>query len=241
MADNMTNLRAQLIGCRACSRLVEHREEVARERRRAYRDQCYWGRPVPGFGPVRARLVVVGLAPGAHGSNRTGRMFTGDASGDFLYRTMHEFGFASQSRAVSRSDGLRLIDAFVTAVARCVPPANKPTPEELQRCGPFLRRELLLLRAARVYVALGQIAFIRLCAGLSDIGRAPVSTRPRFMHGAEFTLDGGEHWLLASYHPSRQNTQTGRLTREMFGSVFRRARALIDGRSATLSRVKADS
>ena len=200
---------------------------VAREKRRAYRDETYWGRPVPGFGDPRARLVIVGLAPGAHGANRTGRMFTGDSSGDWLYEALHRAGFASHAESVSRHDGLELTDCYITAAARCAPPDNKPTPAELAACRPYLAAELALLTRTRVVLALGRIghdAWLR-ASGWSD--RLPARERPRFAHGAEDRLADGTV-LLASFHPSRQNTQTGRLTRDMWRSVFARARTLVN-------------
>ena len=211
-----------MVACRACPRLVAWRERVAREKRRAWRDWEYWGRPVPGFGDGRARLVLVGLAPGAHGANRTGRMFTGDGSGDFLYAALHRAGLASQPGSASRDDGLRLAGAFVTAACRCVPPANRPAPDELRRCAPFLDRELLALRGARVVLALGAIAWEAALGHLARRGFAVPRPRPRFGHGAELRLPGAP-LLLGSYHVSRQNTRTGRLTAGMFDAVLRRA------------------
>ena len=220
-AASLAALEAEIVACRACPRLVEWRERVAREKRAAFRDWDYWGRPVPGFGDPQARLVVVGLAPAAHGANRTGRVFTGDRSGDWLFRAMHRAGFANQPLAEHRDDGLELLDAYVAATVRCAPPDNRPTVEERDRCHPFFERELALLDRARVYVALGGWALSRL-AVLED-----VRPRPRFGHGAEFALAGGRT-LLCSYHPSQQNTFTGRLTEPMFDAVFARARALLD-------------
>ena len=221
-AASLAALEVEIVACRACPRLVEWRERVAREKRAAFRDWDYWGRPVPGFGDPGARLVVVGLAPAAHGANRTGRVFTGDRSGDWLFRAMHRAGFANQPLAEHREDGLELLDARVVATVRCAPPDNRPTVEERDRCHPFFERELALLDRARVYVALGGWALSRL-AVLED-----VRPRPRFGHGAEFALAGGRT-LLCSYHPSQQNTFTGRLTEPMFDAVFARARALLDG------------
>jgi uracil-DNA glycosylase family 4 len=215
-----------IVACGACPRLRAHCERVARERKREFRDHAYWGRPVPGFGDARARLLVVGLAPAAHGGNRTGRVFTGDSSGDWLYEALHRFGFASQPHSVSRDDGMRLLGAYVTAAGRCAPPDNRPARAELERCRRFLAAEVALLRRVRVVVALGGVgheAWLR-AAGWWD-GLAP-RQRPRFAHGAETRL--GAVTLLASYHPSRQNTNTGRLTRPMWHAVFRRARALAD-------------
>jgi uracil-DNA glycosylase family 4 len=196
-------------------------------KRRAYLDWDYWGRPVPGFGDPGARLVIVGLAPGAHGSNRTGRMFTGDSSGDTLYAALHAFGFASQPRAVSRDDDLALNDCFITAAVRCAPPGNRPARDEFARCLPYLERELRRLRRARVYLALGRAAHAALLKALPQAAVALPPRRPGFAHGLAAPL--GDRWLLCSYHPSRQNTQTGRLTRPMFRAVFRRSRELLDG------------
>jgi uracil-DNA glycosylase len=212
-SDSLAALERDVVRCRLCPRLVRHREEIGRVRRRAFADCDYWARPVPGFGDPRARLVIVGLAPGAHGSNRTGRMFTGDSSGDFLYPCLHRAGFANQPQAHSRDDGLELRDCWITAVGRCAPPGNKPTPEELRRCRPFLARELDGLPSARVILALGRIAFDGVLALLAERGHAPAA-RPRFAHGASSRV--GPYELVASYHPSRQNTNTGRLTEAMF-------------------------
>jgi uracil-DNA glycosylase family 4 len=223
--DALERVARDVARCRACPRLVAWREEVARTRRRAYLDEEYWGRPVPGFGDPGARVVLVGLAPGAHGANRTGRMFTGDGSGDFLYAALHRAGLASQPTSRARGDGLALRGAFVTAAARCAPPANAPTPAELARCAPFLDRELALLGGARVLVALGAIAWAACLAHLARTGRMVPRPRPRFAHGAEVRLDGAPA-LLGSYHPSRQNTQTGRLTAPMLDAVLARAAAL---------------
>ncbi len=198
------------------------REEVARTRRRAYRDEVYWGRPVPGFGDAAARIVLVGLAPGAHGSNRTGRMFTGDASGDFLYAALHRAGLASAAVPRSRDDGLTLRGAFITAACRCAPPANMPTGEELARCAPFLDAELALLRDLRVLLALGAVGWDAILDHLGRTGRRLPRPRPRFGHGAEWTPAGGPA-VIGTYHPSRQNTQTGRLSPAMLDAVIRRA------------------
>lgn len=226
--DTLRALDAETVRCRRCPRLVEHRERVAVEKRRAYLDWDYWGKPVPGFGDPHARLVLVGLAPGAHGSNRTGRPFTGDASGDFLYPALHRAGFASSPEAVSRDDGLTVDDLFITAAVRCAPPGNKPTREEFAACHPFLARELRLLRRARVYLATGALAWNELLATLPEIGiEVPGPPRPKFGHGAEVALPG-RRWLMGTYHPSRQNTQTGRLTRAMFDAIFRKVRRRMD-------------
>lgn len=229
-------LEARVVSCRACPRLVAWREEVAATKRRAFAGETYWGRPVPAFGSIEARLVLVGLAPAAHGGNRTGRMFTGDRSGDWLYDALHAHGFASQAHSTSRDDGLELHDTFITAAARCAPPDNRPTPEEFARCRPFLVEELGLLRNARVVIALGALAWEQFFkAWVERGGRMPLP-RPRHGHGVERALSGipGDGFaagrpvtLLGSYHPSQQNTQTGRLTRPMFYSVFARARDLL--------------
>jgi len=198
---------------------------VAREKRAAFRDEDYWGRPVPGFGNPRARVLVVGLAPAAHGANRTGRMFTGDRSGDWLYRALHRAGFASQPDSSRRGDGLRLEDCFVTAAVRCAPPANRPTPAERDACASWLEEELDLLSDVRVVVALGGFAWAQVLRILGGRGVAIPTPRPAFGHGAQVAPDGGPA-LLASYHPSQQNTFTGKLTEEMFDTVWARAREL---------------
>ncbi len=210
-------LEDDIASCRACPRLVAWREEVARVKRRAYRDEEYWGKPVPGFGDQDARVLVIGLAPAAHGANRTGRMFTGDSSGDFLYAALHRAGFASQPTSRHRDDGLTLRDVFISAACRCAPPDNKPLPAEIAACRPFLEREIALLPDLRVVVALGRVAFdaaLRQFAPVED-----ATSRPIFGHAALYPLADGR-WLVASYHPSRQNTQTGRLTAEMFDRVW---------------------
>ena len=214
-----------IVACRACPRLVAHREETARVKRRQFRADDYWGRALPGFGDAQARLLVVGLAPAAHGGNRTGRMFTGDQSGDWLMRAMHGAGFASLTTSERRDDGLRLKDAYITAAARCAPPDNRPTVAELERCRPYLVRERALLGRVRVIVALGQIAFATVLATERARDVVLPRPRPRFGHGAETTI--GSIALLSSYHPSRQNTQTGRLTASMLAAIFDRARTLV--------------
>ena len=217
--------------CRACPRLVDWRERVAAEKRASFRDQEYWGRPVPGFGDPDARLVIVGLAPAAHGANRTGRMFTGDRSGDWLYAALHRAGFASIPESTSRVDGLVLRDAFVTAAVRCAPPANKPLPSERDACRPFLERELELLGRARVLVSLGGFSFQQVLRVWRERGGEVPRPAPKFGHGVEVELGASADGLpavslLASYHPSQQNTFTGTLTEPMFDAIWRRANAL---------------
>jgi uracil-DNA glycosylase family 4 len=200
---------------------------VAREKKRAFRDWEYWGRPVPGFGDPEGRLLLVGLAPAAHGANRTGRMFTGDSSGSWLYEALHKFGFANQPNSLSRDDGLRLTDCYIAAAARCAPPANKPTPAELDTCRPYLEAELRLLPRLRVVVGLGRVGHEAWLKASGWWARLSPRDRPHFAHGAEATLPDGVT-LIASYHPSRQNTNTGKLTRRMWEAVFGRARGLLD-------------
>ncbi|MDJ0274171.1 MAG: uracil-DNA glycosylase [Aigarchaeota archaeon] len=225
--DAWADLVERIVSCERCPRLVEHRRRVAENPPKRYRGQQYWARPLPGFGDRNARILVVGLAPAAHGGNRTGRMFTGDSSADFLMRTLHSLGLASMPRSVSRDDGLQLWDVFLTAPVRCVPPENRPTREELENCYPFLREEFALLGNVRVIVALGAIGFSAVRRLLADEGFSPVGKRtPKFSHGAHYEFrnrEGRRIHLLASYHPSRQNTNTGRLTEAMFRRVFRRA------------------
>jgi uracil-DNA glycosylase family 4 len=225
----MERLQHRITRCRRCPRLVAWREEVARAKRAAFRDEDYWGRPVPSFGDPRARVLVVGLAPAAHGANRTGRMFTGDRSGDWLYRALHRAGFASQPASARRGDGLRLDDVLVTAAVRCAPPANKPTPAERDACAPWLEEELDLLDRVHVIVVLGGFAWAQALRILEARGRSIPSPRPRFGHLTELPLDRGLT-LLGSYHPSQQNTFTGKLTEEMFDAVWARARELSEGK-----------
>ncbi len=222
-------LNRRIERCRRCPRLVEHRERVAREKRRQFREWEYWGRPVTGFGDPAAQLLIVGLAPAAHGANRTGRMFTGDRSGDWLYAALHAAGLANQPTSTSRDDGLRLRDAFVTAVVRCAPPANRPSPAEIANCRPFLVEELSRLSRLRVVVVLGQVAMTGFLQAWAASGRALPSPRPRFRHGLACRLDASTV-LLASYHPSQQNTFTGKLTRPMLRGVFRRGARLLGAR-----------
>lgn len=220
-------LEQRITACTRCPRLVAYRGRIAREKRRAYAAETYWGRPVPAFGDPHARLVIVGLAPGAHGSNRTGRMFTGDASGDWLYGALYRFGFASQPVATSRTDGLTLRDCWITAAARCAPPGNKPTPSELAACRPYLTRELELLAQRRVVLALGRVGHDAYLLAAGWRARLQPARRPRFAHGVVTRLPDGTY-LVSSYHPSRQNTNTGKLTRAMWHAVFRRVQALLD-------------
>jgi uracil-DNA glycosylase len=225
----LTDLENEVMACRKCARLVEWREEVARTRRKAFRSETYWGKPVPGFGDPQAQVLAVGLAPGAHGSNRTGRMFTGDDSGVFLYRALYRAGFANQPQATDREDGLQLNGIFISAVCRCVPPGNKPEPQEIETCLPYLAAEMRLLTELEGLVALGRIGFegiLAMFAGRlapADLARL----RGGFAHGAVLRLGPGLPWVVASYHPSRQNTQTGRLTEAMFDAVWQQVRNLV--------------
>ena len=226
-AGSLEALNKRITACNLCARLRNYTAEVARIRRRAYANCEYWGRPVPSFGDPQARVLALGLAPGAHGSNRTGRPFTGDGSGDFLYPVLHEAGFASQPKATARDDGMKLTGLWISAVVRCAPPGNKPAPEELRNCAPWLDREMSLLGNLRVVVCLGRIAFDGLLAHEARKGGLPARSGFTFAHGAEYTLPSGLN-AIASYHPSLQNTNTGRLTRPMFLAVFRRARELAE-------------
>ncbi len=223
--DALETLHNELIKCRRCPRLVEWREEVAVTKRAAFADEDYWGRPVPGFGDPDARLLVVGLAPAAHGANRTGRMFTGDRSGDWLYRALHRAGFASRPDSTSRDDGLVLTNAFISAPVRCAPPANKPTGSEREACRPWLDAEMDLLSGTEVIICLGGIAYAEVMRLLAARGIAVPRPRPRFGHGVR--VETGGPLVLCSYHPSQQNTFTGRLTDAMFDAVFVAARAAI--------------
>ena len=220
----LTMLQGEITNCEACPRLRWHCQRVAEVKRRAYLDWEYWGKPVPSFGDESARLLLIGLAPGAHGANRTGRMFTGDASGDFLFRTLYKAGFASQAECRSKVDGLRLIDAYITGAGRCAPPDNKPNRDELANCRPYLERELKLLKNVKAVVVLGRIAFDSYLSILRDQGALTRPAAYKFEHGAVHDL---KPWVICSYHPSQQNTQTGRLTERMFSDVFETARRLI--------------
>jgi len=219
-------LNQEIMSCERCERLRRHSVEIAQLKRRAYRDQTYWGRPVPSFGDPAARVLILGLAPGAHGSNRTGRMFTGDRSGDILYKVLHKTGFASRPVSVSREDGLTLHDLYITAAAHCAPPGNKPTPTELRNCRPYFERELELLPNLKVVVALGKIAFDIYLDTLKSRGVIGSRTSFVFGHDLQYRIAAGEPVLVSSYHPSQQNTSTGKLTEAMLSSVFRRAARL---------------
>jgi uracil-DNA glycosylase family 4 len=223
----LDDLNREVVACARCPRLVAYREQVACEKRRAYRDWVYWGKPVPGFGDPDARVIVLGLAPGAHGSNRTGRPFTGDASGKFMYPVLHETGFANQSCATDRNDGLVLKDLYITAAVRCAPPDNKPLPQELANCAPYLEYEFQCLNRAKVVVALGKIGFDSYLNYLKRIGKLDRKGAYIFQHGAKYKMSNG-CTLLASYHPSNQNTQTGKLTHEMFVRIFKEAAQVAD-------------
>ena len=234
----LTVLNREVIACTRCPRLVAYREQIAREKRRAYRDHEYWGRPVPGFGDPEARVLVMGLAPGALGSNRTGRPFTGDASGKFMFPVLYETGFASQPNSTDRNDGLTLKDLYITAAVRCAPPDNKPTPQELANCSHFLDREMAGLEKVKVVVALGKIGFDAYLNYMKRLAHPSAKNAEEwgtrfsrknyaFKHGASYRLPDGK-MLLASYHPSNQNTQTGKLTREMFVKIFKQAARLAD-------------
>jgi uracil-DNA glycosylase family 4 len=223
--QDLESIQRSLVECRRCPRLVAWREQVAREKRAAFRDEVYWARPVPAFGDPRARILVVGLAPAAHGANRTGRMFTGDRSGDWLYRALHKQGFATQPTSTHRDDGLRLVDVLVSASVRCAPPDNRPTPAERAACRPWLEAEMRVLDRVRVIVTLGQIGFDTVWKILASWDAAP-ARRVRFAHLVEVPLPDGRT-LLGSYHPSQQNTFTGKLTEPMFDRVWERARELI--------------
>ncbi|HLB67731.1 MAG TPA: uracil-DNA glycosylase [Thermoplasmata archaeon] len=223
--DGLDAISGDVVGCRRCPRLVRWRERVAREKKRAFADEAYWGRPVPAFGDSQARLFVIGLAPAAHGGNRTGRMFTGDRSGAWLYRALHRAGFANQATAVSRGDGLVLHDCIITAAVRCVPPGNLPTRSEFARCQPFLERELRLLTNLKVVVPLGKAAMDAFLRAWRAIGRDIPKPRPTFRHGQSWRLPAMT--LLASYHPSQRNTSTGLLREDMFDAIFRTAQEIL--------------
>ena len=227
-------LSARITRCRRCPRLVEYREHVAQQKRAAFREWNYWGRPLPGFGDPAARLLVIGLAPAAHGGNRTGRIFTGDRSGDWLFDALHRFGFANQPTSTRRDDGLQLTDAYVNAAVRCAPPDNKPTREEQATCQPYLERELQLLQNLQVVLPLGRLAFDAYLSARRALGQPVPVPRPQFVHAQTSHL--GAISLLPCYHPSQRNTQTGFLTHAMFDEVFARARQLLNGREGGATR-----
>lgn len=226
MASPLVELNQEIIACTRCPRLIAHCQKIGREKRRAYREWEYWAKPVPGWGDPNARMLILGLAPGAHGSNRTGRPFTGDGSGNFLYRVLHKTGFASQPTSMHREDGLTLHDAYITAAVHCAPPANKPTPKEIANCSAHVEREITLLDQVQVVVVLGKIAFDAYLNFLKGQGTLKNKSGFVFGHGAHYSLPNGRK-LLCSYHPSLQNTQTGKLTEKMMVDVFRKARKLI--------------
>lgn len=236
-ASDLDKLNRAIVRCNRCPRLREYCAQVAQTKVARFRHQEYWGKPVPGFGDPRAQLLIVGLAPAAHGANRTGRMFTGDSSGDWLYEALHRFGFANQPTSSGRDDGLELIRSWISASARCAPPDNKPLPEELVNCRDYLVREIALLREVSVVVTLGGIAHDTYLKAAGWWEHFPARERPRFGHAVETVLPSGQR-LLASYHPSRQNTNTGRLTRPMWHAIFERARAIVDGDDHTPTTVK---
>jgi uracil-DNA glycosylase len=221
----LPQIHEAIINCERCTRLRTYCRGIAETKRRAYQDQTYWGRPVPGFGDPRARILILGLAPGAHGANRTGRPFTGDGSGDFMYPVLHELGLATKSRAIARDDGLKLRHAWICSVVRCAPPGDKPLPQEIRNCATHLAQEIEALPRVRVVVCLGKIAFDGYMAYLLHTGVITRKSEYRFAHGAEYLLPNGLH-LLATYHPSLRNTNTGRLNRTMFTRIFLRAREL---------------
>ena len=223
---DLEKLQQQVVSCTLCPRLVEYRQATAVKKRRMYMDWDYWGKPLPAFGDPAARVLILGLAPAAHGGNRTGRMFTGDRSGDWVYGTLHKFGFAAFPHSTHRDDGQELRDAFITAALRCVPPLNKPLPQELAECRAYLVREIALLQNVQVVVALGKIAFDAYLSARRDGGFEIQKPRPKFGHNIVCSMDNGVR-LVASYHPSQQNTQTGRLTREMFEAVFATVQGLL--------------
>ncbi len=227
MKDSLAGIKREIVACARCPRLVEYCARIAREKRKAYRDWQYWGKPVPGFGDPQARVLIVGLAPAAHGGNRTGRVFTGDRSGDFLYGALHRAGFASQAASISRDDGLHLRDAYITAAARCAPPDNKPLPAEFRNCREYLEREIDALRHTMVVVALGKLAFDTCLSIWKDGGAIATRSEFRFAHGAVYRMPPPLPVLIASYHPSQQNTQTGRLTVPMFDEIFRQVKAVL--------------
>jgi uracil-DNA glycosylase family 4 len=226
MVTELEHVQDKIVQCRLCPPLVRWREKVAREKTARFKDWQYWGKPNPSFGDPSARLLLVGLAPAAHGGNRTGRMFTGDRSGDWLYRALHKFGFANQPTSISRDDGLKLTDCYITATCRCAPPANKLLPQEILNCRPYLLKEIELLKMVRVVVGLGKVGFDNAFNGYRELGLTNLRTRPKFAHGARYKLND-RVTLVASFHPSQQNTFTGKLRKPMFDAVFRKAKKLI--------------
>ena len=222
----LDKLQQHVVHCRLCPRLVQWREQIANKKTKRFENSKYWGKPNPSFGDPDAELLLIGLAPAAHGGNRTGRMFTGDRSGDWLYRALHKFQFANQPTSVSRDDGLRLENCYITATCRCAPPQNKLLPAEILNCRQFLIKELKMLRSVRVIVGLGKVGFDSALLSLRDLGVRTQTTKLRFSHGAEYSITK-KLTLLASFHPSQQNTFTGRLTESMFDAIFRRARSLL--------------
>lgn len=222
----LQQLQHTIIECRKCPRLVAWREQSAREKVKRFNDQRYWGKPVPSFGDPTAQVLLVGLAPGAHGANRTGRMFTGDRSGDWLFRALHKFGFANQTESLSRDDGLKLHNCYITAACRCAPPQNKVLPDELRNCRPYLLEELQLLKRLRVIVGLGKIGFDVVVQSFTQLNWLETERKPTFGHGVEYRLNKNV-FLIGSYHPSQQNTFTGKLTEPMFDKIFKRAQLLL--------------
>ncbi len=223
--NSLAALNRHIIACEKCPRLVAYREKIAREKRRMYRDDAYWGKPIPGWGDANARVYLIGLAPAAHGGNRTGRIFTGDSSGDFLFAALYRAGFANQPTSIACGDGLQLIDAYIGAAARCAPPDNKPTPQEFANCFPFLAREFELLKNARVLIGLGAIAFNAILRVLETHHVALPKPRPKFGHNVMYNL--GKYSVIAAYHPCRQNTNTGKLTAPMLDAVFRNTKHIL--------------
>lgn len=227
MSSTLVRLNQEIIACTRCPRLISYCQKIGREKRRAYQDWEYWAKPVPGFGDHSARVLILGLAPGAHGSNRTGRPFTGDGSGYFMYPVLHKAGFASQPQATHRGDGLRLTDAYITAAVRCAPPQNKPAPSEISNCSTFLDREIASLKNLRIIVVLGRIGFDAYLSHLKRRGLPVSKTKIAFTHGADYEMPDGRI-LLCSYHPSQQNTQTGKLTEKMFLEVFLKVKKMLE-------------
>jgi uracil-DNA glycosylase family 4 len=226
MRKNLLDLQKQIIACKRCPRLVAWREQIAHEKTKRFENEEYWSKPLPSFGDPNARLLIVGLAPAAHGGNRTGRMFTGDRSGDWLFRALHKAGFANHPNSVHRHDGLQLTDCYITATLRCAPPQNKPMPEEILNCRSYLLREITMLQNVRVVLGLGKIGFDNALSALTEVYHLNLTTRPKFGHGAEYALNS-PLTILGTFHPSQQNTFTGKLTEAMFDRIFRRVRQLL--------------